>query len=64
MSTLLSTQPIARRERLKRLLQELNIDSVVVPDAVKHDLIAIASRRVDAFALDDDIVHTTLVELI
>ena len=63
LSAQLSPEQTARREHLQRLLQELNIDSVGAPDAVKHDVIEIVSRRVDAFALDDnDIGHTTLVE--
>ena len=62
LSAQLSPQQTARRERLQRLLNELNINSVVAPDAVKQDVIAIVSRRVDEFALDDDIGHTRLVE--
>ena len=57
-----STEQIARRERLQRLLQELNIDSVVATDAVKQDAIAIVTRPVDAVALDDkECGITTLV---
>ena len=63
LSAQLSPEQIALRERLQRLLQELNIDSVVAPDAVKHDVIEIVSRRVDAFTVDDnDTGHRTLVE--
>ena len=63
LSPKLSAVLIARRERLQLLLEELNVDSVVATDAVNHNVIAIVSRRVDAFALDDnDIGHTTFVE--
>ena len=62
LSGQLSPEKTARRERMQRLRQELTIDSVVAPDAVKHDVIEIVSRCVDAFALvDNDIGHTTLV---
>ena len=59
----LSAEQIARRERLHRLLQELNIDSVWAHDAVKLHGIAIVNRCVAEFAVDDnDIRLPTLGE--
>ena len=50
-------------ERLQRLLQELNLDSVLAPDAGKQEDIEILSRCTDAFAIDHtDIGQTTLLE--
>ena len=63
LSAQLSAEQTAQRERLQGLLQELTIDSVVAPDAVKHDVIEIVTRRIDAFPLaDNDFWHITLVE--
>ena len=63
LSAQLSHEQTDLSELLQRLLQKLNIDSVVGPDAVRHDIIEIVCPRTDAIALDDnDIEHITLVE--
>ena len=48
---------------MQLLLKELKIDSVVAPDAVKQEVIAIVSADINAFVLGyNDIADTTLVE--
>ena len=51
----------AYRDTLYLFLQELNSAVVVAPDVVKHEGIAILSRRIGAFALDNEIRFTTEV---
>ena len=52
LSAHLAPDEKGRREALRGLLQELKIDSVVAHDAVNYDVVA--SRAVQAFALDDN----------
>ena len=52
-----------RREKLCKMLAELKIDLISVSDAIRHQLVSVLARRLDAFAVDDDDVgHTTLIE--
>ena len=41
-----SEAQVVNRERLRRLLQQINIDSVTGPDALKHEVIGNVSRRI------------------
>ena len=45
------------------MLAELKIELISVRDAVRHQLVSVLARRLDAFAVDDDDVgHTALIE--
>ena len=44
-------------------MAELKIDLISVSDAIRHQLVSVLARRLDAFAVDDDNVgQTTLFE--
>ena len=52
-----------RREKLCKVLAELKIDLISFSDSIRHQLVSVLARRLDAFAGDDDdVCHTTLIE--
>ena len=52
-----------RRKKLEKVLGELKINDLTVSAKLKHSLVALVDRCLDAFAADDDdIGYTTLVE--
>ena len=45
------------------MLAELKIDLISVSDAIRHQLVRVFARRLDAFAVDhDDVGHTMIIE--
>ena len=59
----LPTEQIAQRTRVRRLLTELNIYTVVAPDSWKQDVIPMMNLRSTAFANDEyDNWHRILSE--
>ena len=62
--TRLSDEQERRREKLCKVLAELKIDLISVSEAIRHQLVSVLARRLDAFAVDDDDVgHTTLIDI-
>ena len=52
-----------RQEKLSKVLAELKIDMISVRDSIRHQLVSVLARRLDAFAgVDDDVWYTTLIE--
>ena len=61
--TRLPDEHARRREKLCKVLAELKIDLISVTDSISHQLLRVLAQRLDAFALDDDVVgHTPLIE--
>ena len=61
--TRLADEQERTREKLCKVLAELKIDLISVSDAIRHQLVSVLARRLDALAVDDDDVgHTTLIE--
>ena len=52
-----------RRAKLEKVLEELKIHELAISAILKHSLVALIDRCLDAFAVDDvDLALTTLVE--
>ena len=52
-----------RREKLCKVLADLKIDMIFVSDPIRHQLLSILARRIDALAVADvDVGHTMLIE--
>ena len=63
VQTRLPVEQERRREKLCNLLAELKIDLISVSDSIRHKIMLVLARGLDAFAVDDDDVgHSTLIE--
>ena len=54
---------LIRHRKLEKVLSELKISELKISQSLKHSLVALIDRCLDAFAAsDDDIGHTSIVE--
>ena len=63
VTTRLPDEQERRCEKLCKVPAEVKIELISVSDSIRHQLVNVLARRLDAFAVDDDdVCHTTLIE--